>query len=107
MKILNYPKKDIMDALYLGPSYFHISSLVVPLGLAILAPYFGCSSLFGIPGHQTSVELPILALILVSLLDSSSLFFLQLQASKPHAGLPWWLSGKESTCQCRRHSFNP
>ena len=18
-------------------------------------------------------------------------------------GLPWWLSGKESTCQCRRH----
>ena len=23
------------------------------------------------------------------------------------AGLPWWLSGKESTCQCRRHGFNP
>ena len=22
-------------------------------------------------------------------------------------GLPWWLSGKESTCQCRRHRFNP
>ena len=22
-------------------------------------------------------------------------------------GLPWWLSGKESTCQCRRHGFNP
>ena len=21
--------------------------------------------------------------------------------------LPWWLSGKESTCQCRRHRFNP
>ena len=21
--------------------------------------------------------------------------------------LPWWLSGKESTCQCRRHSFDP
>ena len=21
-------------------------------------------------------------------------------------GLPWWLSGKESTCQCRRHRFN-
>ena len=58
-----------MDALYLGPSYFHISSLVVPLGLAVLAPYFGSSSLFGMPDHQTSVELPILALILVSLLD--------------------------------------
>ena len=22
-------------------------------------------------------------------------------------GLPWWLSGKESTCQCRKHRFNP
>ena len=22
-------------------------------------------------------------------------------------GLPWWLSGKESTCQHRRHSFDP
>ena len=22
-------------------------------------------------------------------------------------GLPWWLSGKESTCQCRRHKFDP
>ena len=22
-------------------------------------------------------------------------------------GLPWWLSGKESTRQCRRHGFNP
>ena len=22
-------------------------------------------------------------------------------------GLPWWLSVKESTCQCRRHEFNP
>ena len=22
-------------------------------------------------------------------------------------GLPWWLSGKESTCQCKRHGFNP
>ena len=96
-----------MDALYLGPSYFHISSLVVLLGLAVLAPYFGSSSLFGMPDHQTGVELPILALIFVSLLDSSSLFFLQLQASKPHAGLPWWLSGKKYACQCRRHSFDP
>ena len=22
-------------------------------------------------------------------------------------GFPWWLSGKEPTCQCRRHGFNP
>ena len=24
-----------------------------------------------------------------------------------HFGLPWWLSGKESTCQFRRHGFDP
>ena len=22
-------------------------------------------------------------------------------------GLPWWLSGKESASQCRRHGFDP
>ena len=22
-------------------------------------------------------------------------------------GPPWWLSSKESTCQCRRHGFSP
>jgi len=22
-------------------------------------------------------------------------------------GLPWWLSGKESTCQCGRRGFHP
>ena len=22
-------------------------------------------------------------------------------------GLPWWVNGKESSCQCRRHVFNP
>ena len=24
-----------------------------------------------------------------------------------HVRLPWWLSGKESACQCRRHRFDP
>ena len=24
-----------------------------------------------------------------------------------HIVLPWWLSGKESTCQCRRRKFDP
>ena len=24
-----------------------------------------------------------------------------------HIGLPWWLSGNESACQCRRHRFDP
>ena len=23
------------------------------------------------------------------------------------SGLPWWLSGKQSTCQCRRHGSDP
>ena len=23
------------------------------------------------------------------------------------SGLPWWLSGRESACQCRRHRFDP
>ena len=22
-------------------------------------------------------------------------------------GLPWWISGKEFACQCRRHRFDP
>ena len=26
---------------------------------------------------------------------------------KMYRGLPWWFSGKESTCQCRGHRFNP
>ena len=28
-------------------------------------------------------------------------------AIKSHEGLPWWLSGREFTCQCRRHRFDP
>ena len=29
--------------------------------------------------------------------------------SQPYinTGLPWWLSGKEPTCQCRRHRLDP
>ena len=26
---------------------------------------------------------------------------------KTKTGLLWWLCGKESTCQCKRHRFNP
>ena len=26
--------------------------------------------------------------------------------SRDNGGLPWWLSGKESVCQCRRHRFD-
>ena len=30
-----------------------------------------------------------------------------LLSSKRYLGLPWWLSGKESTCQCGRLRFDP
>ena len=30
-----------------------------------------------------------------------------LDIDKDIYGLPWWLSGKESTCQCRRLRFHP
>ena len=36
-----------------------------------------------------------------TLLDSTP------QACKKRSGLPWWLSGKESACQCRRCGFDP
>ena len=31
----------------------------------------------------------------------------KLRHRKAQGGLPWWLSGKESACQCRRCGFNP
>ena len=34
-------------------------------------------------------------------------FRLNLKRTHGAGGLPWWLSGKESTCQCRRHWFDP
>ena len=30
-----------------------------------------------------------------------------LSGSNSCSGLPWWLSGKESACKCRRLGFNP
>jgi len=30
-----------------------------------------------------------------------------MQGSIINLGLPWWLRGKESACQCRRHKFDP
>ena len=32
---------------------------------------------------------------------------LSLLMGKIEGGLPWWLSGKETTCQCRRLGFDP
>ena len=40
-----------------------------------------------------------------NVLGSLKFFFFLLLNN--YRGLPWWLSGKESACQCRRHQFNP
>ena len=32
---------------------------------------------------------------------------LNLNFKRTPLGLPWWLSGEESTCQYRRHGFDP
>ena len=49
-------------------------------------------------------------------IDSSHSTYCSLMLLTPHSHqpskvmhfrLPWWLSGKESTCQCKRHRFNP
>ena len=41
----------------------------------------------------------------------SELHFLHLKHQNNHlhlpCRLPWWLSGKEPVCQCRRHGFHP
>ena len=36
----------------------------------------------------------------IAQIDNLNLYFKKLQ------GLPWWLSGKESACQCRRYGFD-
>ena len=38
---------------------------------------------------------------------SYRLWQLAITIKNENRGLPWWLSGKESTCQCRRRRFNP
>ena len=44
----------------------------------------------------------------ISLAQNWVLFTIQyFVPRKMSQGLPWWLSGKESACQCRRHKFNP
>ena len=53
----------------------------------------------------------VVALKLILTKQQSNLTFKNKDACEPKEmkvqGLPWWLSGKESTCQCRGHGFNP
>ena len=44
-----------------------------------------------------------LANFLVDIFDTNTFF----KIKEEMAGFPWWLSGKESACQCRRHRFDP
>ena len=37
----------------------------------------------------------------------NKLIFKNKKQKNDYPGLPWWLSGKEFTCQSRRHRFNP
>ena len=39
--------------------------------------------------------------------ESSRVFHKELKAWYESDGLPWWLSSKEFSCQCRRPVFNP
>ena len=49
----------------------------------------------------------------VSLILDKELYLLDFKSScegvgpRSRAGFPWWLSHKESNCQCRRRRFNP
>ena len=44
--------------------------------------------------------------IILHFLPSSSLRQMEKMFSKVKLGLPWWLSGKDSACQFRRHRFH-
>ena len=46
-------------------------------------------------------------LILDALLCAIDLFVHTYANIMFSCGLPWWLSGKESACQCGRHRFDP
>ena len=65
---------------------------------------------------NVSYKAPLGATLLPSLSLSESINREFVRKEDPHwichflpslMGLPWWLSGKEPACQCRRHLFNP
>ena len=42
-----------------------------------------------------------------SFCNSKTVIKIYFKKKNTYEGLSWWLSGKESVCQCRRHGFNP
>ena len=70
------------------------------------------SLLFGVSITDRCTILPLLELLLLlwgrfwpGLAHNRCLGNIRLRNWVP--GLPWWLSGKESACQCRSHGFDP
>ena len=57
--------------------------------------------------HPTPTSLSLLGVHIFVLYLCVSISVLQIKSSIPFFRLPWRLSGKESTYQCRRHRFNP
>ena len=57
--------------------------------------------------HPTPTSLSPLGVHIFVLYLCVSISVLQIKSSIPFFRLPWRLSGKESTYQCRRHRFNP
>ena len=45
--------------------------------------------------------------IFKTVIDNQDWFIMSLTTFYPKCGLSWWLSGKEPSCQGRRHEFNP
>ena len=46
-------------------------------------------------------------LLCMKQITNENLLYSSGNSTQLYSGLPWWLSGKESTCQCRRHRFDP
>ena len=101
--------RNFHTAFHSGCTIFHSHSWYTKDCVHILLNtcYFFCilmsAILIGMRCHLTVV------LICISLIiqDVEYIFIYLCTICICSLGLPWWLSGKESTCQFRRHGFNP
>ena len=76
------------------------------VNLLHVSRYSGC----GVVSYHTLPASGLMGFAL-SLFQDTSLTVINLSGVQypllTHRGLPKWLSGKEPTCQCRRHGFSP
>ena len=96
-----------------------LSSLNMIISRSILVSANGNVSFFFITNTPLYIPFHIYLYMCVPhlylfILDTLNLKWRQIVYRKPvfsvgycWLGLPWWLSGKEFTCQCRRHGFDP